>query len=157
MAREQAERVAILRPEMTDITPAGEGAEITPTGEGGLDLEMVTASLRADASDTDTFFSVLGAKLSSALGERVALKRGGGLLRRSDQIQEVSVSLGDQTFAARREKGALVCQVRHAVRGVVLRTEELNFDAWLVALARQLAAEAKRSEATRVALESLLT
>ncbi|MBO0886503.1 MAG: hypothetical protein J2O38_03840 [Acidimicrobiales bacterium] len=142
---------------MTEITPAGDGAEITPAENGGVNLEMVTASLRADASDTDTFFSVLGAKLSSALGERVALKRGGGLLRRSDKVEEVSVALGDQTFAARRDKGALVCQVRHAVRGVVLRTEELSFDAWLVALARQLAVEAKRSEATRVALESLLT
>lgn len=137
---------------MSEITPAGE-----PLGEGGVDLEMVTASLRADASDTDTFFSVLGAKLSSALGERVALKRGGGLLRRDDRVQQVSVSLGDQTFAARRDKGRVVCQVQHAVRGVVLRTEEMTFDAWLVALARQLAEEAKRSEATRVALESLLT
>jgi hypothetical protein len=142
---------------MTEITPAGDGSEITPAAEAGVNLEMVTASLRADASDTDTFFSVLGAKLSSALGERVALKRGGGFLRRDDRVQEVSGTLGDQTFAARRDKGALVCQVRHAVRGVVLRTEELNFDAWLVALARQLAVEARRSEATRVALESLLT
>jgi hypothetical protein len=33
----------------------------------------------------------------------------------------------------------------------------MGFDTWLVALARQLAEEARRSEATRVALESLLT
>jgi hypothetical protein len=132
-------------------------SEVTPAGESGVDLEMVTASLRADASDTDTFFSVLGAKLSSALGERVAVKRGGGLLRRDNRVQEVSVALGDQTFEARRDRGRVACQVRHAVRGVVLRTEELGFDAWLMALARQLAEEAKRSEATRLALESLLT
>lgn len=130
----------------------GEDLEPAP-----LDLELLTASLRADTSDNDTFFEVLAAKLSSALGDRVALQRGGGLLKRNGPVRSISVDLGESVLTASKDKGRISCQARRSVRGIVLRTEELDFDQWLTTLAQTLAEEAKHSAATRAALQSLLT
>ncbi|MGH9069171.1 MAG: hypothetical protein ACRD0J_17040 [Acidimicrobiales bacterium] len=122
-----------------------------------LDLDMLTASLRADSSDNETFFEVLGAKLSSALGPRVSLERAGGFMRRGGAVRSISVDLGEVTMAASRDKGRITCQARRSVRGIVLRTEELDFDTWLLTLAQALTEEARHSAATRAALQSLLT
>jgi hypothetical protein len=43
-----------------------------------------------------------------------------------------------------------------AVRGIVLKNEELGLDEWIDALARDLAETAEQSERGRVALEKLL-
>ena len=44
-----------------------------------------------------------------------------------------------------------------AVRGVVLKSEELSLDDWLGALARDLAEEAQTNERAQVALQELLS
>jgi hypothetical protein len=43
------------------------------------------------------------------------------------------------------------------VRGVVLRSEEVEVDQWLAQLGRTLADEAERSAAARAALQALLS
>ncbi|MGH9069924.1 MAG: hypothetical protein ACRDX8_01845 [Acidimicrobiales bacterium] len=121
------------------------------------DLDMLTAALRADGSDNDTFFEVLSEKLSSALGERVSLSRGGGFRKRDHPVRSITVEVGDHTLVATRDKGRISCVDRKSVRGIVLRTDQLDFDAWLATLAGVLADEAKSSSATRAALSSLLT
>ncbi len=121
------------------------------------DLDLLTASLRADAPDNETFFEVLGTKLRSALGERVTLERGGGFLKRDNRVRSIVVDLGDMVLSATRDKGRITCQARRSVRGIVLKTEDLDLDGWLVRLAQLLAEEARRSAATRNALQSLLT
>jgi hypothetical protein len=133
--------------------------DLLPSGDAGLDLELLTASLRADASDVDTFFEVFADKMTGALGNRVTVERGGGgLLRRGPtSVHRVLIGLGDRQLEATKDKDRVVCRVRHAVRGVVLRTEELAFDEWLLVLGKELAEEAKRSASTRAALQALLT
>lgn len=121
------------------------------------DLDLLIAALRADGEDNDTFFQVLAEKLSSALGERVVLSREGGLRRRDHPVRSISVDVGGNTLVATREKGRIACVARKTVRGIVLRTDQLEFDAWLAALAGALADEARSSATTRAALESLLT
>lgn len=121
-----------------------------------LDLDLLTASLRADAGDNATFFEVLASKLADALGERLSVERDGGLLRRGRAVRSLSVDLDGSILTISRERGRLSCLARRSVRGVVLSTEELGFDEWLARLARGLAEEAKRSATTRAALQALL-
>ncbi len=124
---------------------------------GPTDLDLLTAALRADGSDNDTFFQVLAEKLCSALGDRVSLSREGGFRKREHPVRSITVDLGEVTLEATKDKGRIACIARKSVRGIVLRTDQLDFDAWLAALASALAEEAKRSATTRAALESLLT
>lgn len=116
---------------------------------------MVAASLRADATDTDTFFEVLASKLAAALGERVRLEQG-GRLKRGARIQGLSVEVGDLELSAERHRGAVRCQVRHSVRGIVLRSEDVEVDEWLRVLVAALVGEAERNDRTRAALGALL-
>jgi hypothetical protein len=132
------------------------GDQLVP-GDGSFDLDMVAASLRADAADTDSFFEVLGMKLADALGERVTLEREGGLFRKEKKVNRIVVVLGDLAFEASRGKGSIQCDMRKRVRGIVLSSESLDLDTWLLRLATKLAQEADQSASARAALANLLT
>jgi hypothetical protein len=131
------------------------GSESDGAAPGQLDL--VAAALRADAADVATFFEVLVGKLAGSLGERVEVVSEKGLLHRAGKPRRVAVRLGDASFEAERDRDRVVCRVRHVVRGVVLRTDEVALDEWLGALARALVEEASKSASARAALEALLT
>jgi hypothetical protein len=132
------------------------GDQLVP-GDGSFDLDMVAASLRADSADTDSFFEVLGMKLADALGERVTLEREGGLFRKEKKVNRIVVVLGDLAFEASRGKGSIQCDMRKRVRGIVLSSESLDLDTWLLRLATKLAQEADQSASARAALANLLT
>ena len=50
---------------------------------GADDLDLLAASLRADAGDVDAFVEALAVKLEAALPGQVEVERRGGLLRRA--------------------------------------------------------------------------
>jgi len=136
------------------------GDEIEPQGEGGFDL--VAAQVRADASDTTTFFKVLASKLSEALGDRVKLERSGGFLKKDRPVTgiELDLTAGGQgtVLSARRERaGTVACTVARRVRGIVLSTKQVSMSEWVEELVSSLGDEAKRSEQTWQALHGLLS
>lgn len=137
-------------------SPRVPGAPDPDVEWGASTVDVLSAALRADAADTDTFFQVLAAKLADALGERVRLERGGGRIRKDPRVKRVEVRLGDELLQAERDGGSVRCSVKREVRGIVLRTEQVALDQWLAALAAKLSEEAGRSAATRAALEGLL-
>ena len=124
-------------------------------GDGGF--ELLAASLRASSGDLNTFVDVLADKLEQALPGRVAVER--RAVRRfskEKRVARIELALGDNRYIAVAQSGALETRCAKAVRGVVLKTEELPLEAWLDALARELAIEAEASEQSRLALEQLL-
>jgi hypothetical protein len=126
-------------------------------GPEGEDFELLAASLRASGGDLRTFVEVLADKLEQALPGRVAVER--RAVRRfskEKRVTRIELSLGDNRYIAVAEDGTLEMRCAKAVRGVVLKTEVVALDAWLDALARDLAIEAQASEQSRLALEQLL-
>jgi hypothetical protein len=130
-------------------------------GNGGdpLDLDMLAATLRADAGDGDTFFEVLAAKLADALGDRVELRREGGRFRKEKRVSGITVDFAPAgpTLDAERQKTAYVCRIRRCVRGIVVSNADVSLAEWVDALVKNLSDEAERSEAARAALEGLVT
>jgi hypothetical protein len=118
------------------------------------ELDLVASALRADAGDVDVFFDVLVGKLAEALPDAVEVERGGFLGR--GRPEAVRVALGDAHYEARREKRRVRCARRVVVRGIALKTEELEVGAWIDALSGDLVDEAARSERARTALQGLL-
>ncbi|MEA2481398.1 MAG: hypothetical protein QOJ07_3320 [Thermoleophilaceae bacterium] len=118
------------------------------------DFDLLASALRADARDVDSFFDVLTSKLADALPDRVEVERG-GLLGRS-KPRAVAVSLGDRRYEAERERRSVVCRRRTVVRGIALKSEDLELGAWIDALSADLVDEAASSERSRIALEGLL-
>jgi hypothetical protein len=71
-------------------------------------------------------------------------------------VRRIEVTLGDQRYEAEAERGRVTCRRRSVVRGIALKTQELDLGAWIAALSRDLVEEADRSERGRQALGRLL-
>jgi hypothetical protein len=130
---------------MTDATPQEQ------------DLDSLAASLRADASDIGVFFQVLAAKLSDAMPGSVDLEREGGLLKKDHPVKKLRVHAGDDLFEAELRHGSVTARHAHSVRGITLRSEELDFQSWLRALLGALQGRAQSSADASAALRSLVT
>lgn len=125
--------------------------------EPGLDLDLLAASLRADSSDLGAFVESMAVKLEEAVPARVRVERHRSGMFGPKAVRSVSVDLGDRRLELRAEGGAVQTRCAKLSGGIVLKNEALEIDAWLAMLGEALAAEASRSEATRRALERLLT
>jgi hypothetical protein len=123
----------------------------------GVDLDLLAASLRADSSDLSAFVESMAAKLEAAVPGRVRVDRRRTGMFGPRAVRSVSVDLADRRLELRAEGGAVRTRCAKVSGGIVLKNEELEIDAWLAMLGEALAAEASRSEATRRALERLLT
>jgi len=138
----------------------GPGA-LEPLSDALPGFDMVAASIRADASDTETFFRVLVTKMSDALGDRVSVRKAGGILKRDRPVVGVELDLtsggGGVVLAATREHGSVACTVVHRVRGISLSTKQVSMPEWIEELVTALADEAQRSQQTWSALHGMLS
>ena len=149
---------AIAHPGMVDARGlASSSMSGDVEGVGPQQIDMLMASLRADESEAGVYFSALCTKLSDALGSRVEIDPGRGRFRRHGAPSSLSITLGDQRFVSSLDNGAMTNSIKHVVRDVALRSDDVALPAWLQALVDALALEAARSEASRIALERLLT
>lgn len=124
---------------------------------GELDVDLLAASLRSSSSDLATFVEVLADKLEEALPGRVIVERRGRFLGKDKRVARLQCELGDQRYMLTARDGAVQTRRAKAVRGIVLKTEDVPLAEWLDALARDLATEAQSSERARLALEELLS
>jgi hypothetical protein len=125
--------------------------------EPGMDLELLSASLRADSSDINAFVEGLATKLDEALPQRTRVERGRKGFRGPKVVKAITVDLGgERLMLSVGDRGAVTTSCCRLSGGIVLKTEEIGTDEWLDRLGRALATEAGRSEQTRQALERLL-
>ena len=122
----------------------------------GLDLDLLAASLRADASDLNAFVESLAIKLEQAVPGRVrVLRRRSGLMG-PKRVRRISLDAGDRRLELSFDAGALETNCSRLSGGIVIKRETVDTEAWLTAVGEALSAEAQRSETTRQALERLL-
>jgi hypothetical protein len=123
-----------------------------------LDIDLLAASLRSDASDTGAFTESLAAKLEEALPGRARIKRGRRGMFGPKIVQAIVIDFGDERLELTRLASDDVQTRRSQLSGgIVLKNETLDTGEWLLALGQALATEAQRSAQTRQALERLLT
>src|SRR4051794_26954420 len=109
------------------------------------DFDLVAASLRSDSGDTRALAEALAAKLEGALPQNARVhRRSKGFLSRAKQVRRIEVDLGDERYSLDvDEQDRLEAMRSKEVRGIVLKNEPLALDAWIDALARDLAALAQ--------------
>ncbi|HEX4519408.1 MAG TPA: hypothetical protein VH063_07485 [Gaiellaceae bacterium] len=120
------------------------------------DFDLVAASLRADSSDLAIFVEALATKLTASFPAYVAVERRRGLKPGPRPVRKITVVLGDDGFELEHESGIVLCRRRAIVRGIALRSEELELGPWIEALSHALVTEAERSEHGRESLRELL-
>jgi hypothetical protein len=121
-----------------------------------LDLDLLAASLRADSSDVGTFVESLAIKLEEAIPGHVRVDRRRTGLVGGKRVRSIALDVGERRLELELAGGALQTRASRLSGGIVLKREPVDPDAWLSQLGDALAEEAKRSEATRRALERLL-
>jgi hypothetical protein len=102
----------------------------------------------------NTFFEVLAVKLSASFPESTNIDREG--LRGRGPVKSISVDLGEQRYGLERNSAGVSCRRARAVRGIVLKNDELDLDSWIDSLSHDLAEAAEQSERGRLALQRLL-
>jgi hypothetical protein len=124
--------------------------------DDGLDIDLLAASLRANVSDLGAFVEALAAKLEEAVpgGVRVERRRAG--MFGPKRVSRISLDAGSQRLELRADDGRIETRCARLSGGIVLKSDALPTDAWLDALSRALADEARSSQTTRQALERLL-
>jgi hypothetical protein len=98
----------------------------------------------------------LAMKLEQAVPARVRVERRRPGLLGAKAVRSVSVEAADRRLELRYGRGGLEARAAKVSGGIVLKNEPLAVEAWVAALGEVLAAEARRSESTRRALERLL-
>ena len=121
-----------------------------------LDIDLLAASLRADSGDLTAFVESLAAKLEAAVPARVRIDRRRSGMFGPRAVKSVTVDLGERRLELLNERGKVETRCARTSGGIVLKHEVLETNEWLTALSDALAAEARRSETTRKALERLL-
>ena len=119
------------------------------------DIELVAASLRADASDLRIQVEVLARKLEQSFPGLCRVRRAGILGK--GPVRTIAVEFGDNRYELEQGNGSVTARRSSVVRGITLKSEELGLDQWIDSLATEVTAEAARSERGRLALENLLT
>jgi hypothetical protein len=124
--------------------------------DSALDLDLLAASLRADAGDVRSFVEALAAKLEQAVPGTDRVERNREGMFGPKRVRRISLDAGDQRLQLTASDPSVVTSCARLSGGIVLKSEPLDIDSWLGALGEALAVEAKRSETTRQALERLL-
>jgi hypothetical protein len=122
-----------------------------------LDLDLLTASLRADASDLGAFVESLARKLEEAVPGRVRVERRRDGMFGAKRVRRIVIDAADQRLELEAREGGVQTSCSSTSGGIVLKRQSVTSDAWLAALGEALAVEARRSDTTRQALERLLT
>ena len=124
---------------------------------GPLQVELFAASLRADRTDLKAFLEALAAKLTGSLPAQTQVMRQSSLFSREHPVKAITVSLnGFQYVITHERQGQIITTRAKAVRGIVLKTDQIPMDQWIEELAENLANEANRSAQSRIALERFL-
>jgi hypothetical protein len=142
---------------MSDSSLGDRGEIVRASDTVGIDVDLLAGSLRASSSDLNVFVEVLADKLEDALPGRVKVgRRPTRFLGKQKRVERLECELGGQRYLLAARDGVVEARRATAVRGVVLKTEELPLEEWLDALALDLASEARTSERAQLALQRLL-
>jgi hypothetical protein len=126
------------------------------TRQTDLDIDLVTASLRADMSDLRAFVEALAVKLEDAVPGAVTVDRRRDGMFGPKHVRRIAVEASGQRLELRAEGASIQTRCARLSGGIVLKNEELATDEWLALLGEALAQQARSSLTTRQALERLL-
>jgi hypothetical protein len=119
-------------------------------------FDLVAASLRANALDIKSFVEALATKLAESFPGHVRVERRRGLLRGAKPVRRLIVELGNDRYELDHDDGVTSCSRSTLVRGIALKSDQLELEAWIDLLSRSLVVQAETSEQGRSALARLL-
>lgn len=115
---------------------------------------LVSAALLGRGQDSSSLVADLAARFERALPTHVKVEWSGWGKRR--KVKSLTITMDQERFRMQVHNGSLSAWIDQVVRGVCLRSDEVDMDGWLDRLAATLSREAKKSVETRLAIEDAL-
>src|ERR1700753_986136 len=100
-------------------------------GQTDLDIDLVTASLRADTSDLRAFVEALAVKLEDAMPGAVTVERRRGGMFGPQRVRRIAVEASGQRLELRTDGASVQTRSARLSGGIVLKNEEMSTDDWL--------------------------
>jgi hypothetical protein len=115
---------------------------------------LVSASLLRRGQDSLGLVADLAARLERSLPNHVNVDRAGWANRK--KVKSLVVNLEPDRFRIDVDRRGPIAWIDQVVRGICLRSEQVDMDDWLQRLAASLSREAAKSIETRLAIEDAL-
>jgi hypothetical protein len=122
------------------------------------EIDLLSASLRADAADLGAFAEALARRFEDALpGQTRVSRERKGLLSRDKVVREVMVDVDGDRYCLRNRGGAVEATRAPLSGGIALKSESLEVPVWIDELTAALARDAQRSGEAQQALQRMLS
>jgi hypothetical protein len=122
------------------------------------EIDLLSASLRADAADLGAFAEALARRFEDALPRQTRVRREReGFLSREKVVREVMVDVGGDRYCLYSRGGAVEATRARVSAGIALKSEPLEVPEWIDELTAAIAREAQRSGEAQQALQRMLT
>jgi len=133
-----------------------------PAGDPGVDLDLVTAALRADSADVAIYTQVLTESLGDSLPAGVVVvdrerSMSDRMKGRPGRVARVTVRLGEDVLTlSAGGSGEFSAEICHEVRGVVLSRQPVGVEQWAEKLAQALVVYSQQNAHAAEALRKLV-
>lgn len=122
-----------------------------------MQVEMFSASMRANYTDVGAFLEALAVKFEGALPMRTRVSRQSNLFSREHPVKEIVLMLDVYHYSIGRERqGPLVAQRTKMVRGIALSSGQVPVEQWIEEVAESLARLAEQDAQANAALSRFL-
>jgi hypothetical protein len=122
------------------------------------DVDLLSASLRADAADLSAFAEAFARRFEEALPGRTKVDRQRrGLLSREKFVSRVALDVDGCRYFLHVRGGSLETTRCPVSGGIALKSETLDLPQWIDDLTAALGREAQRSGEAQQALQRMLT
>lgn len=101
------------------------------------DFDIQAAWLRRFSSDAESSLHAFALRLREAIPERVTVHEAKGLFRRKGRLVGVTVHMGQNDYTLTLEHGTLKASIAMVVRGITLRTKDVDPGMWFAELASE--------------------
>jgi hypothetical protein len=102
-----------------------------------IDIDLLAASLRADAADNAAYVEVLARKFEDAVPGLVNVTRA-RKLRGIGPVREIALEAAGKRLSLTADGNRLTAVSRTVSAGIVIKSQEITIDQWLEELARAL-------------------
>jgi hypothetical protein len=120
------------------------------------DFDMQAAWLRRFHADAESNLKAFALRLKEAMPELVTIRESKGFFSRAAQVTGVSVDLGTNQYTLELANGRLKATVAMVVRGITLKTKDVDPGDWFVRLSRETQQATAQAKALSQSLTSFM-
>jgi hypothetical protein len=123
-----------------------------------MQFEVLAAKMRADHGASGDLLEFLAKMLESSYAGGTKVSRGGWFLSGNRPVQELLVTFDEWQFQITREKhGTVNARSKKLVRGVALKTNDINMDQCIEEVLKELVKLSQKNAQTRSALDKFVS